>query len=502
MDIIARLHPVIVSLKSNPPGKFVVLLFVFFALLSPFSSSGIAPRVSAATSEVEKIAPVRQFYVSPNGGGSGIDSAQPTNLTRAIQIARPGDWFWLLSGSYNGPFNLIRKGTAAKPIVFRALPGAHAVIRGGFQMSGAYNWVWGFEITDPGGISGFDSGVRMAARGVRVINNVIHHAAANGIGAWNFGPGQVVHGNIVYTNPGHNIYMQNNFFRYGLKQIVNNIFLDPGCDNCFNIHGYTQNNFLTGFNVRNNIVKNGRFLIGGYNAPAEREIVTENYFYESTVQFGYRRPTQVRFTGNYLGRSGLDIRWFWGSGEIRYRQSAPNVFMNNQIHRPPGLHIRFGTSAYLPSGKNPLTGEQCEGCPRIRSVDIFDRNIYSNPFKASISANNTFQGQLNLTGWRNATAAAGKRFDSHSVTVRPPTTPKIAILPNQYEPRAHLVIYNWGRRSTVTVNLSPFISAGTNYEIRNPKNLFGSPLKTGLYTGPVILNTGGQEFLAFVVFRK
>lgn len=500
MDVFARLHHVIVSLKSNPLRKFIVPLFLFVALLSPFSSSGIAPKNSAATSGVEKIAPVRQFYVSPNGGGSGIDSAQSTNLTRAIQTARPGDWFWLLSGTYNGPFNLIRKGTAARPIVFRALPGAHAVIRGGFQMSGAYNWVWGFEITDPGDISEFDSGVRMAARGARLINNIIHHVAAkNAIGAWNYGPGQVIYGNIIHTNEGHSIYMQNNFRRYGFKQIVNNMFLDagsPGCGNCFHVHGYTLNNFVTGFNLRNNIVKTGRFLIGGFNAPAEREVVTENYFYESTVQFGYRRPTQVRFTGNYLGRSGLDIRWFWGSGEVQYKQSAPNVFLNNQIHRPPGLHIRFGTSAYLPAGR-------CEGCPRIRPVDVFDRNVYSNPFKASFSANNIFQGQLNLTAWRNATAAAGKRFDSHSVTVRPPSTPKIAILPNQYEPRrAHLVIYNWGRRPTVNVNLSPFISVGTNYEIRNPKNLFGSPLKTGVYTGPVILNTGRQEFLAFVVFRK
>lgn len=498
MDVFARLHHVIVSLKSNPLGKFVVPLFLFVALLSPFSSSGIAPKNSAATSGVEKIAPLRQFYVSPNGGGPGTGSAQPMNLTTAIQTAKPGDWFWLLGGTYNGAFNVLRKGTAARPIVFRASPGAHVVINGGFQLLGAYNWIWGVEITDPRNISEFDSGVRMAARGVRLINSVIHHVGPgkNAIGAWNSGSGQVVHGNIVYTNDGHNIYMQNDFFRYGFKQIVNNMFLDADCDNCFNVHGYTLNSFVTGFNFRRNIVKNGRFLIGGYNAPAEREVVTENYFYESNVQFGYRRPTQVRFIGNYLGRSVLDIRWFWGSGEIQYKQSAPNVFMNNQIHRPSGLHIRFGTSAYLPIGR-------CEGCPGIRPVDVFDRNVYSNPFKASFSANNISRSPLNLTAWRNATAAAGKRFDSHSVTVRPPTTPKIAILPNQYEPRrAHLVIYNWGRRPTVTVNLSPFISVGTSYEIRQPKDLFGTPLKSGVYTGPVILNTGGQEFLAFVVFRK
>jgi hypothetical protein len=371
------------------------------------------------------------------------------------------------------------------------------VINGGFEIKGAYNWIWGFDITDPLHVSQIDSGVRIVNRGVRVINNSIHHQASkNAMGAWDTGPGQVIYGNIIYDNQGHNIYMQNNFFRYGYKQILNNMFLDATCGGCYNVHGYATNDFVTGFNFRSNVVKNGRFLIGGFNAPAEREVVSENYFYKSLVQFGYRRPTQVNFTQNYLGRSTLDIAWFWGSGEVQYRQSLPNVFTDNQIHRPPGIHIRFTTSAYLPSGL-------CGGCPAIRSVDVFDRNTYSNPFKAFFFANNTNRGTLNFVGWKNATAGAGKAFDANSVTVPGPTTPKIVILPNQYEPaRAHLIIYNWGRRPTVLVNLSPFLSPGSKYSIFQPKAVFGPAMRTGTYGAPIRLDTGRQEFLSFVVRRK
>jgi hypothetical protein len=81
------------------------------------------------------------------------------------------------------------------------------------------------DITDPTERAPQDSGVRILAAGVHVLNNVVHHQTnKNGIGAWNAGAGQVVYGNVIYANgqgPNHphNIYTQNDF-PFGRKYIM------------------------------------------------------------------------------------------------------------------------------------------------------------------------------------------------------------------------------------------------------------------------------------------
>jgi hypothetical protein len=406
-----------------------------------------------------------------------------------------------MPGTYVGRFRLTRSGTAANPIVFRAIAGERIVIDGAFEITGAHNWVWGFEITDPTGRAAQDSGVAALAPGVHVLNNVVHHQAnKNGIGAWNSGAGQVVYGNVIYENgqgPNHphNIYTQNDFSTYGRKYIVENLILDAAdvCGGCFNFHAYTEGGFIKGFHLEGNVVSNGRFLIGGYNQPADNEVLIGNFFYDSQAQFGYARPTQVEFRSNFLARTTLDIQWYWGDGETVYTQPAPNVFTNNQIILPAGPHIRFRTSAYLSSGR-------CEGCPRIRSVDVFNNNSYSTPFSATFFANNSSLGTVDFNTWKSATSSAGRAFDANSTVVAVPSGAKVVLLPNDYEPgRGHLAIFNWSGLDDVTVDLSSVVKSGAAFSLYPAKDVYGTPAVSGVYSGPMDVPVSGAEFSVFVV---
>src|SRR5262249_9231381 len=173
-----------------------------------------------------------------------------------------------------------------------------------------------------------------------------------------------------------------------------------------------------------------------------------NYFFDSTVQLGYRRPTQVQFQDNYLVHTALSSEWFWGAGETQFKQNGPNLYTGNQILDPVGdVHVRFRTSAYVPSGR-------CEGCSGIQHTDTWDNNQYSSPFRATFFANDNDLGAIGFQEWKKATTDAGKSFDAHSVEVPKPTTVKTALIKNEYDPtRANLAVYNWSTNPRINVDL-------------------------------------------------
>lgn len=445
--------------------------------------------------------PAQEFTVVPN---PELSNGQRLTFQAAISMANPGDLFWMAGGIYRGQFLLDKSGTPEQPIVFRSIPGQKVIIHGALEIKGAHTWIWGLEITDPGGISSRGSGVQLMAPGIHVINNVIHDQVdKNGIGAWNTGAGQVVYGNILYDNGEgprhpHNIYAQNDFEQYGLKYFVNNVLLDSADvdPQSFNFHAYTENGLITGFHLQGNIIKNGRFLIGGFNAPADREVVIGNYFYDSTVQFGYRRPTQVEFHNNLVARGGLDILWFWGAGETQYAQTAPNVFTGNEILLPRDNHLQFRTSAYLAGGR-------CEGCPPIQASDVVDDNVYSAPFKGTFFANNDDRGTVRFGQWKAAASAAGNAFDANSTLMDAVSGSKIVLLRNEYEPsRGHLVVFNWDGAPQLAVDLSSVVPVGTAFDLYPAKADSGGPAISGVYKKPVEIPTRGEEFLVFVVTAR
>jgi hypothetical protein len=241
------------------------------------------------------------------------------------------------------------------------------------------------------------------------------------------------------------------------------------------------------------VFANRRFLIGGFNHPADQEVVIQNYFYQASCQFGYRRPTQVEFRDNYLARSTLSINWFWGEGETRFTQVAPNIFTGNVILFPVQHHVTFRTSAYLEEGRS-------EGYPAIQATDIFDDNVYSSSFRANFHANDTVLNDIGLWQWRTATAEAGNAFDLSSTMLSGSRATEVVLLPNEYESgRAHLAIFNWERLSDVHVDLSPVLSVGSPFSIRDATSAYGTPIVSGTFNETVRIPIGKEEFRILLV---
>jgi hypothetical protein len=99
-----------------------------------------------------------------------------------------------------------------------------------------------------------------------------------------------------------------------------------------------------------------------------------------------------------------------------------------------------------------------------------------------------------------ASRDAGNAFDLNSRVVEMPSETKTILVPNSYDPaRAILVVYNWGVRPDVIVDFSAVAPAGSAFSVYRAKDLFGSPVASGTYTGPISIPLGGSEFSVFVV---
>jgi hypothetical protein len=443
-------------------------------------------------------------------------------LSSAVNSARPGDLYWLTEGTYNvNTLSIGVSGTAQNPTVFRAAVGERATIVGNIVVSGSNIWIWGLEITDPNrgapNSSAASGGIGMSgsASNVRLINNIIHDSWDCGIGGWNTGPGHIYYGNIVYRVGNHSdpskrcypIYTQNRFISNGHKYIIDNQFLDAAPDiggPGYNFHGYTENNYVSGLYLEGNIISNGQFLIGGFgNEPNDRNVIRKNYFYKSDPRLGYRREAQAEFSGNYLGRSGLYIPFFWGAGDVRGLQRAPMIITNNEIYN--GRHVEYTTSIVTTNNSTvPPSLTRVIGIAPLNSSDVVDNNTYSSPFSSFLFAQGKSGSYSSLASWRSDTQTAGNRFDGNSSLVAFPNTARIFIIPNMYEPgRGHAAVFNWGLLNSVNIDISGAVSPGRSYKILNSKNPFGMPLASGIYNGgSVSISLGGAEFMPLLIISN
>jgi hypothetical protein len=88
-----------------------------------------------------------------------------------------------------------------------------------------------------------------------------------------------------------------------------------------------------------------------------------------------------------------------------------------------------------------------------------------------------------IAEWR---AMSGLDSNSKQISGRPTGVWKI-VRPNKYERgRANIAIYNWDLLDEVGVDLSPFLSEGDRYEIRDVQDYFGAPVTTGTYDGKLV----------------
>src|SRR5437867_1936882 len=95
-----------------------------------------------------------------------------------------------------------------------------------------------------------------------------------------------------------------------------------------------------------------------------------------------------------------------------------------------------------------------------------------------------YQGSAyDLASWEAATGLGR----TGTASAAPPTTPRVFVRPNKYEPgRATIVVYNWGHRPRVSVDVSSALRVGARFELRNVQDLFGPPVLSGAYAGGTI----------------
>ena len=439
----------------------------------------------------------RVWYVSPTGRPMAAGTAAaPLDLATALSSAtnqiKPGDRIWLRGGRYVGTFLSSLKGTAEAPIIVRAVPGERVVIdkagtnvlkQPALKVKGPWVWFWGIEVMNSSPdrrrnnpYSGKDepwrgSGVDVYASNVKLINMIFHD---NGHGIWDKQDMTEVHGSLFFYNGNnkreHALYIGNST---GTKYITDNIVFAQGGYGILG-HSDSSSSSQKGLHLEGNITFNngmltaddqrtGNIQVGGVKGvSAERVVITNNYVYNnptnagnknSGIRLGYEDMLNrdVKLLDNYIVSKTPVRLWWWENVDFK----GNTIYSNDEI-----LELK------IPRGINS------KGYRWDFNTYFADSNV------RLMFANDS--GALTFSQWLGTTG-----FDAHSqLMANRPSGINVFVRPNRYEPgRAHIVIYNWDLRDTVTVDLNSILERGTQFEIRDAQNYFGEPVLRGVYNG-------------------
>jgi len=395
-----------------------------------------------------------EYFAAPDGKPTGNGTIQaPWDLVTAIgksAVVRPGDTLNLRGGTYVTPSRraifITLSGSPGNPVTVRPSPSEHAVIDGGFYVTGSWLIVRDLEIASsltrrttsysgsfPSDIT-TPSGIEVTGTNVKIVNNVVHDMST-GVASWKQASDNEFYGNLVYYNGwlgpdrphGHGAYMQNTS---GRKLLHDNIFFS-GFELGLQLYG-SASTFLNNFELEGNIIfKSGELggrssrniLIGG-DVVAANPVLRDNYTYF---------PTSVTTDGeNNVG--------YWPNGT-----GCSNLIVENN---------------YMVGGATALALQKC-------TVNTMRGNTFFGDTKNWTPA--TYPGNFVLGRVR-------------------PTTYRAFVRPNKYESgRANIAIFNWTRLATVPVDLSGIgLIVGDAFEIRDAQNFYGPSVWQGVFTGAPI----------------
>jgi hypothetical protein len=416
-------------------------------------------------------------YVAPGGSPAGTGGAdRPWDLATALShpaAVRAGDTIWVRGGTYRGQFVSRLHGAHSAPVVVRQYPGERATVDGNMIIDGSSTVFWGLEVMSSNGSRPAIIGVNVRGPRTRFVNMVVHDAGDNGFGFWSEAPDAEIYGSIIYNNgrqsstrgSAHGIYAQN---RTGRKRIVDNILFNQFA---YGIHVYGSDAAsLTGFHVEGNASFNNGLSASGGGAPdllvgggsGARDItVASNYTYRAdegtTAVFGYNwgpANLDLALTDNYLVGGTNLMKW-------RTLTVTGNTFYGVQTPMMLTLAEGIGTSGY-----------------QFRNNEYRPTAGQWSPFNLLYPAGGA--SGYDLPGWQSATG-----LDASSTLTRGrPTGVKLFVRPNQYERgRANVIVYNWDRVGSVSVDGSGFMASGTRYEVRASQDFYGTPVSSGIYYG-------------------
>jgi hypothetical protein len=443
------------------------------------------------------------WYVAPNGTPYGTGSLErPYDLPTALSgtVGNPGDVFWLRGGTYViGHIDTRIQGAPGQPITFRPMVGESPRVDGSLSFfdSAGYVVLQDFEVysSDANRVSaernaGFKptdihpvNGIASYSPNMSFINLIVHDETGEGIYISHEGTNNLIYGCVIYNNgwrspdnaEGHGIYVQGYL---GTREISDNIvFNNSGA--CLHVYDNATNAYLAGITMDGNAafnagaIQNIRFYrdwIVGVDEPA---IGTDGIIFENNM--GYPPRTIGEDDATQIGRQGIN-----GSVTI----------LNNYL--PQGLELNNWTSA-------TVTGNVVAATSGGQTIDL---NQALTPLAATWN-NNTYLIRMGGGGFQNNSAklsfpmwqkATG--FDLKS-TCRVGTLAgtQLFVRPNRFVPsRANIIVYNWGRQSTVSVDVSKVLPLNTSYEVRNAENILTKPVASGIYLGkPLVLPMYGLK---------
>lgn len=304
--------------------------------------------------------------------------------------------------------------------------------------------------------------------------------------------GQVIYGNVVSRtglisartteDPADGVRVGNAVALHGVKYVADNVFVgfNSLCDKCrgFAAHADPSSSAefaverASGVVLEGNIFERSQATVGGYGAPAEQNVVNENFFAASELQIGQAAPTQAEVTGNLIAWSYLDSRYVWADSDPAYGSpSKPTVIRGNTVWFAPvdgdlgrmdDLPVLdLGTAAYVSAtdkekaGARPLLG----AAPLPASL-VVDGNTYGGPSTFfRLNAGGVKSTAETIADWRALTMRAGKQVDgASSVAKAPESGAHVVVRKNVYSPyRVHVVVFNYGNATNATVPLDSFV---------------------------------------------
>jgi hypothetical protein len=174
-----------------------------------------------------------------------------------------------------------------------------------------------------------------------------------------------------------------------------------------------------------------------------------------------------------------------------------------------------GNIAFAPLKEGDRQRVLIGGGQPSRRIIAADNMLYEVPLElgynaphnedAVVTGNWVVDAGLSINRFKQVTESGNKVIPRGSQ--RPDRPADIILRPSRYVPgRGNLAIFNWARRSQVSVDLSTLLESGQRFSIVSALDFYGKPLVAGRFDGrpvqvpmPSEPRTGNGEFCAFVV---